>query len=317
VVLKKNEDYWRKDDAGNPLPYLDAVEIVILPDNTIAYQEFKKGNIDVLPNVPDEYYVEAKSEYGELLQERPWVGIYYYGFNNIKPPFKDNKKLRQAFNYAVNKELISELVLEGRYTPAKGVLPPGMPGYNPDLEGYSFDPDKAKKLLAEAGYPDGIEVQLQVNNDPRHRSVAEAIQAQLMSLGINLDISIVDWGVHLDMCERAETEIFRMGWVVDYMDPDNFLYVLLHSDNHGSKGNYSFYKNEEVDRLLAEARVETEWDKRMELYRRAEEIIVEDAPWMFLFHYTTSLLAHDYVKDIYLPAMGDYQTTLYNVWLEK
>jgi len=108
-----------------------------------------------------------------------------------------------------------------------------------------------------------------------------------------------------------------MGWVVDYMDPDNFLYVLLHSDNHGAKGNYSFYENKEVDTLLAKARVETDWNKRMALYREAEQMIVEDAPWVFLFHYSTSLLAQDWVKNIHLPAMGDYYTALYNVWIAK
>jgi peptide/nickel transport system substrate-binding protein/oligopeptide transport system substrate-binding protein len=190
-------------------------------------------------------------------------------------------------------------------------------GYNENLQGYSFNPEKAKALMAEAGFPDGFTAQLNVNNNPRHKAVAEAIQAQLMDLGITLEIQVLDWGVHLDIAERAETEMFRMGWVVDYADPDNFLYVLLHSDNWGSKGNYAHYKNPEVDRLLAEARVETEPAKRLELYQKAEEIIVEDAPWVFLFHYTTSLLAQDWIKNSHLPAMGDYTTPLYNVWKTK
>jgi peptide/nickel transport system substrate-binding protein/oligopeptide transport system substrate-binding protein len=101
------------------------------------------------------------------------------------------------------------------------------------------------------------------------------------------------------------------------MDPDNFLYVLLDSDNWGSKGNYSFYKNDEVDKLLAGARVETDWDKRIELYQHAEKLIVEDAPWVFLFFYSTSLLPQEWVKGIYLPAMGDYATRLETVWISK
>ncbi len=317
AVYKKNPDYWRKDDAGRDLPYLDGVEIVVIPDNTVAYEEFKKGNIDCFPDFPDEYYLTAKKEFGPLLQERPWMGTYYYGFNCLKEPFKDNPKLRQALNYAVDREMINDLVIEGRYFPGKGVLPPGMFGYNENLYGYSFNPEKAKALMAEAGFPDGFTAQLNVNNNPRHKAVAEAIQAQLMDLGITLEIQVLDWGVHLDIAERAETEMFRMGWVVDYADPDNFLYVLLHSDNWGSKGNYSHYKNPEVDRLLAEARIETETAKRLELYQKAEELIVEDAPWVFLFHYTTSLLAQDWIKNIHLPAMGDYTTPLYNVWKTK
>lgn len=316
VVLKKNPDYWRKDDQGRDLPYLDAVEIMVIPDNTIAYEEFKKGNIDAFPDFPDEFYTEAKATFPSF-QERPWVGTYYYGFNNSKEPFKSNHKLRQAFNYAVDRKRISDLVLEGRYPAGTGVLPPGMPGHNPELKGYEYNPELAKKLMAEAGYPDGFECELNVNNNPRHRAVAEAIQAQLMELGIKLNIKVLDWGVHLDTAERGETDMFRMGWVVDYMDPDNFLYVLLDSDNWGSKGNYSFYKNDEVDKLLSQARVETNWDKRIELYRQAEKLIVEDAPWVFLFFYSTSLLPQEWVKNIYLPAMGDYATRLETVWISK
>lgn len=317
LVYRKNPDYWKKDEAGRQLPYLDGIEIVIIPDNTIAYEEFKKGNIDVLPAPPDEYYEEIKAQYSHLLQERPELGTYYYGFNNSKPPFKDNLKLRQAFNYAVDREAINELVIHGRYYPAKGILPPGMPGYNPNLRGYEYNPEKAKQLLAEAGYPDGITVDLNVNNDPRHTLISEAIQAQLKNLGININIKVLDWGVHLDLCERGETQVFRMGWVADYADPDNFLYVLLHSANHGSKGNYSFYSNPKVDELLAAARVETDWEKRMKLYQEAEQMIVDDAPWLFLFHYTTSLLAQDWLKNIHLPAFGDYTTPLEVVWIEK
>lgn len=317
VIFKKNPNYWRKDSKGNTLPYLDGVELVVVPDNTIAYEEFKKGNLDTFQDFPDEFYAEAKATYGPLFQERPWVGTYYYGFNNSKEPFKSNKALRQAFNYAVDRQRISDLVMEGRYPAGKGVLPPGMPGFNPDLKGYTYDPDKAKALLKEAGYPNGFECELQVNNNPRHKAVAEAIQAQLMELGIKLNIKVLDWGVHLDMCERAETQMFRMGWVVDYLDPDNFLYVLLHSSNHGSKGNYSFYSNPKVDALLSDARVETDWNKRVALYRKAEQLIVEDAPWVFLFHYSTSLLGQEWVKNMHLPAMGDYSTPLYGVWMTK
>ncbi|MCF7936652.1 MAG: ABC transporter substrate-binding protein [Synergistales bacterium] len=317
LVYRRNPDYWRTDAEGRELPYLDGVEIVIIPDNTVAYEEFKKGNIDCFPDFPDEYYRAAKEEFGSQLQERPWLGTYYYGFNNQKEPFKDNKKLRQALNYAVNREMINDLVIEGRYYPGKGVLPPGMFAYNEDLEGYSFNPEKARKLMAEAGYPDGFSCRLNVNNNPRHKAVAEAIQGQLMQLGIELDIHVLDWGVHLDLAERGETEMFRMGWVVDYADPDNFLYVLLSSENWGPKGNYSFYKNEEVDALLKEARVETDQQKRKELYQKAEQIIVDDAPWIFLFHYTTSLLVQDWVENVHLPAMGDYATPLYNVWTAR
>ena len=147
-------------------PTSTGVEIVVIPDNTVAYEEFKKGNIDCFPDFPDEYYLTAKKEFGPLLQERPWMGTYYYGFNCQKEPFKDNPKLRQALNYAVDREMINDLVIEGRYFPGKGVLPPGMFGYNENLQGYSFNPEKAKALMAEAGFPDGFTAQLNVTTIP-------------------------------------------------------------------------------------------------------------------------------------------------------
>jgi len=317
VVLKKNPDYWRKDEAGRQLPYLDSVEVVSISDPTITYEEFKKGNLDCYRDVPDEFYKDVKATFEKTFQERPQLGTYYYGFNNENGIFAGNLKLRQAMNYAVDRERISDLVIEGRYPPAKGVLPPGMPGYNPNLKGYEYNPEKAKELMKEAGYPDGFEVELLVNNNPRHKAVGEAIQSQIAELGIKMSIKVLDWGVMLDLCDRGEVNLFRMGWVVDYADPDNFLYVLFDSSNKGAKGNYSRYSNPEFDKLVRDARVETDYNKRIELYQKAEQMLVDDAAWLFLFHYSNCVLYQDWVKNLHMPAFGDYTTPLYNVWIEK
>ena len=317
LIYTRNPDFWMRDAHGNALPYLDGVEIVIIPDDTIAYEELKKGNIDVLPELPDEFYADAKQRFGDLLQERPMLGIYYVGFNCAKPPFKDNKTLRKALNYAVNKQAMSDYLLEGRYAPARGVLPPGVPGYSPDLEGYEYSPETARKMLAEAGIREGFQIELLVNNNLRHRTVAEGLQGLLAEFGIDLRVSVVDWGVHLDLVDRGETQMYRMSWIADYADPDNFLYVLFYSQNRGVKGNYSYYSNDRVDELLTAARVETDFDKRMGLYREAERIIVDDAPWMFLFYYTTSLLGGERVQDMRLPSFGQHTTPLEAVWITR
>lgn len=317
ALYRRNPDYWRRDDQGRQLPYLDGVEIVVISDDVLAYEEFKKGNLDVFPNFPDAFYDEARPRFGDLLQERPWLGTYYYGFNNSRAPFKDNKALRQAMNYAVDRARINTLILKGRYYPNGSVLPPGMPGYSPDLKGYEYSPERAKKLMAQAGFPEGIEVELIIDDNLRHRAVAEAIRAQLSELAISLDVKVLPLGDQRGRCERGETEIFRMGWVADYSDPDNFLHVLFHSSNHGLRGNYSFYANAEVDGLLAAARAEADHDRRIRLYRQAEELIVDDAPWLFLFSYTTSLLGQTWVKDLYLPAFGDATTPLDVVWIDR
>lgn len=317
VVLKRNPGYWRKDAEGRQLPYLDGFELVVIPENTIAWQEFKKDNINFTSAVPDGQVAETRKQMGKNFLYGPQPGIFYFGFNMRKEPFKDNKKLRQAMNYAIDRERMNELVMEGLYMPATGVMPPSMPGFNKKLKGYQYDPEKAKRLLAEAGYPNGLEVTMQVNLGGRNKAIAEAAQAQLAELGIKMNINIVDWGVHLDMLDRGECDMYRMGWVVDYLDPDNFLYVNLSSKNMGMKGNYSFYKNDEADKLLEQARVTADQAKRIEMYRKAEEIIVEEAPWMFLFYYINYVATQKYVHNAVLPAFGVYTMRMDDVWFTK
>ncbi|MDR0615709.1 MAG: ABC transporter substrate-binding protein [Synergistaceae bacterium] len=318
VTLKKNPEYWGKDEDGNQLPYLDGWELVVIPDGTVAWEEFKKGNIDIMRDVPDNLVSDARSLLGDKMLDGPQPGTYYFGFNMQKEPFKSNKALRHALNYAVDRERINDLVLEGLWFPAKGILPPSMPGYNPNLESYSYDPEKAKELLTEAGFPDGFETTLQVNQNVRHRAIAEAVQAQVAELGIKLNVQMVDWGVHLDTLDRGEYDgMYRMGWVVDYLDPDNFLYVNLHSSNFGAKGNYSFYSNPEADKLMEEGRTETDPAKRVEIYQKAEQTIVDDAPWLFLFYYYNNIATQKWVNGATLPAFGNYTARMDNVWMAE
>ena len=317
VTLNRNPNYWRKDAEGRQLPYLDGFEIVVIPESTVAWEEFKKGNINFINDVPERQVKEARELLGDNFLFAPQPGIYYFGFNMTKEPFKNNKKLRQAMNYAIDRVRMNDLVMEGLFMPATGVMPPSMPGFNKNLKGYDYNPEKAKQLLAEAGYPNGLEVTIQVNQSARNKAIAEAAQAQLAEIGIKMNIKIVDWGVHLDMLDRGECEMYRMGWVVDYLDPDNFLYVNLSSRNLGIKGNYSNYKNDEVDKLLNEARVISDQKKRIAMYQKAEEIIVDDAPWLFLFYYGEWIATQKYVRNAVLPAFGAYSMRMDDIWFSK
>ena len=316
VVYKKNPDYWGKDSEGRQLPYLDGVELVIIPDNSVALLEFQKGNIDVLPDVPNEFHNEIMKNFKDQYQRRATLGTQYYGMAVTKKPF-DDVRVRQAFNYAINREAVNELVLNGTFAIGKGVLPPGMPGYNPDLKSYGYDLEKAKALLKEAGYEKGLTVTLQYNNNPRHKLIGEAIQAQLAEAGVKMELQAAELGAHYDGVRRGDIPFFRAGWAGDYPDPDNFLYNLLCSDNFGQKGNYVRYKNDDVDAWLKEARVISDPAKRTELYRKAEQQIVDDAPWLFLFHDTTSLAFNPKVHNLHLVFMGYFQTPLTQVWKEK
>ena len=314
VVLSRNDNYWMKDEYGNQLPYLDGIEFRIIVDQTIEYTEYKMGNI-YQTYVDNPYYEEAKSGNVGAFYERPQMGTYYYGFNVEKEPFTD-KRVRQAFNYAINREALIDLILDGRASPAKGVLPPGMFGYNEDLEGYEYNPAKAKALLKEAGYGSGLEVTLQYNTSLGHKRLAEALQAQFGQIGVKVNLHNVDWGVHLDTTERGEVPFFRMGWVVDYPDPDNFLFVLLHSKNIGPQGNYSRFNNPKFDALAEGARFEGDPEKRRNLYQLAEKIVVDEAPWLFIYHYTDHTLLKDFVRGYELPSFGQYTNKFTKVWLD-
>ncbi|MDI3480924.1 MAG: peptide/nickel transport system substrate-binding protein [Tepidanaerobacteraceae bacterium] len=316
IVLSRNDNYWQKDKNGNQLPYLDGLEFRVITDLAMEWTEFELGNVDQIEEVADPYYAEAKAKKG--FQETAEPATYFYCFNLQKPPFKDNKALRQAFNYAIDRKALIDIVRNGRALPATGVLPPGIMGYDENIQPkYTYDLEKAKALLKEAGYPDGIKVELVYNTSDTHKSIAEALQAQLKNAGIDVSLKNIDWSALLDAADKMEIPFFRMGWTADYPDPDNFLYVLLNSANIGARGNYSGFNNKKFDELTNQARIEIDQAKRTELYKQAEAIAREEAPWLFIYHYTDHMLVQDYVKNAVKPFMGEYTMKYTQVKLEK
>jgi peptide/nickel transport system substrate-binding protein/oligopeptide transport system substrate-binding protein len=314
LVLKANLQHFR----GRP--YLDKIEFPIIADEADRFRAFKSGRL-MHVDVPDSEYKNVKQDQKlakNLLEASRW-GTNYLGMNLNNPPF-DQKLVRQAINYAIDREAIVKLVLNDRARIAHGVLPPGIAGYDPNLEGYGYDPDKARSLLAQAGYPDGKgfpEIELQYNKDIIHTRIGEFVLANLSDIGINCRVKELDFGAHLASVEAGESSFFRMGWTVDYPDPDSFLYTLFHSSNIGTGYNFTGLKMQELDELLDQARFETEIDRRVALYRKAEKLVVEQAPWVFLYFYTTHLLHQPEVKGIKLDAMGQPFIKYRKIWLDK
>ncbi len=318
VVLSKNDHYWRTDNEGNRLPYLDGLEFRVVPDLAIQWTEFTQGNFDSIEQVDDPYYREAKEKYADSFYEKPEMGIYFYGMAMELEPFRDNKALRQAMNYAIDREALVDMVRDGRGIPAKGVIPPGMFGYNPDFEGYTYDPDKARKLLADAGYPDGIKITLQCHTGGDiHRRIAEALQQQYEKVGIDLEIRNIDPSALYGLIDQNSVSLFNLGWDIEYPDPDGFLYPAFHSKNHGLLGNIVRFSNDDVDRLLEEARVETDTGNRRKLYQEVEKLIVEEAPWVFIYHYIADQVMQPYVKGYELSCYGAHAAQYYKVWFDK
>ena len=234
--------------------------------------------------------------------------------------------MRQAFNYVVDKEAIAKVILEGRVAPARSVLPPGMFAYNPKLQGYPHNKAKARRLLAEAGYEKGKglpALTLYYNTGLVNRKIGEFVQGALRDIGVTIELRELDWPAYLNLVDRGDAPLFCLGWLADYPDPENFLTVLFHSRNMGSKGNLSRYANPRVDTLLDRADGSLDSAERRRLYREAEKIILEDAPWIFLHYYSTEVLVQPWVKGLReqisvmdsAPTLGWVQ--MRKVWLQK
>jgi len=306
---------------GN-VPRIRHVQFRILPDDTVAYLEYKTGGLDLLNPLPTGQLRAIQQEMPGQVDIRTTLGTYFMSFNLEHEPFKDNKKLRQAFNYAINKRKICENIEEGRCVPARGILPPDMPGFDPDLDGYPYDPGKAERLMAEAGYPNGEglpEITLWYNTSQGHQAICEFIQAELANLGVKIRLKNVEWAAYLKATEAGEPSFFRLGWIADYPDPDTFLYSKLHSrmiDEQGTD-NESRYRNPQFDALLDRARSLMNIDERIPLYREAERIAVEDAPWVFIYHYGEAILVNPRVRGFVHAAQGYFMTPLASMWIDE
>ncbi|HEV8663914.1 MAG TPA: ABC transporter substrate-binding protein [Candidatus Methylomirabilis sp.] len=296
LVLTANPDYFR----GRP--HLDRIVFRIIPEDLTRLQEFKAGTLHH-SDVPAGLYqsIVADPALRGRLHSQSILGIQAVRLNVEVPPFAGNRKLRQAFNHAVDKEAFARVIMEGRVKPAAGILPPGMPGYSGGLAGYPFDRARAGQLLAEAGFPEGKglpPLALHYNTSLTNRRLAEFVQAQLAEVGVKVELAALDWPAYLKLVDAGQTQMHRMGWIADYPDPENFLTVLFHSRNIGARGNTSRYRNPEVDALLDRADRTMGEAERVRLYQQAERRIVEDAPWIFLNYYSTDLLVHPAVRNL-------------------
>jgi ABC-type transport system substrate-binding protein len=317
LELAAFEDYF----GGRP--YLDGIRFRILPDDMARLNEFEIGNLDAITEIPDTKYdtIKADPNFPGVIKEVSTLYIASLGFNCTRQPF-DNRLVRQAFNHAVRRDIILNVIRHGRGVLAKGILPPGLKAYDPALTGYDYDPKKALELLKQAGYDDPkklgvIEYWFNATgpNDPNAK-LAEVIQQNLLELGVEVKLQSTEWGTYLKKMDRGELSLFKAGWVADYPDPDNFLFVLFHTSMKGGAGNHAYYSNPEVDALLDQGRTTADPAARILLYRKAERQIMTDAPWLPLYHPKQVYMHKQHVKDAKLSAMGPDAMRLRKVWLD-
>ena len=241
----------------------------------------------------------------EVVRAPPGFDVTYFGMNVTESPF-DDPKVRQAFNHAIDRQSLATALLEDLVVPATGILPPGFPGFNRDLEGYEFDPVRARRLLSESKYGNNLEDLPRITltlPGSFGSALPPYIEAILdmweQNLGVRTELLQTEWAIFLQDLHQQRFQMFGgLGWIADYPDPENFLDGLFHSE---SSNNQSEYSNPEVDRLLERARTERDEDTRFALYNEVEELIMADSPWITLWHANGGyLLAKPNVNDYFL-----------------
>lgn len=284
IVLVRNDDYW------NTSAKVDKLEFRVIPSNKDRLELLNKGEIHIADNLGPDDVAAIESNKELQLYLRPSFNVGYIAVNNEKAPF-NNRLVRTAISHAINKEEMIKTVFANIAKPAKTLIPPTLWGYNEGVEPSEYSPEKAIQLLKEAGYPKGFSITLWVMNNsrnyfPKPLETAEYIKESLKNVNIQVTVKTFSWDEYLYRIGIGEHEMALIGWTGDNMDPDNFLYTLLSSDNAkpGLAGNYSFYKNNEVDLLLTQAREANNIVFRKDLYRRLLNIVNYDMPSIPLVH---------------------------------
>ena len=275
-TLTRNENYW------DEMPIATSITCRVIPEGSARTIALEAGEVDIVWVVDPTDCTNVESNPDVALLSQPSVSIDYLGMNTQKEKFAD-KRVRQAINYALDKQTFVDAIMEGRGIIANSYINAAIPGWTDEVEAYPYDPEKAKELLTEAGYPDGFECSIYVNGDVRTRS-AQIIQAQLAEVGIKVDISTYEWGALLDSLNAGDHEMYLLGWSNTSMDPDGSVYNLFYSANHGATGNRSFYSNDEVDQLILDGQHENDESKRMEIYKELQKVLHEESPWCPLFY---------------------------------
>ncbi|HMS65819.1 MAG TPA: ABC transporter substrate-binding protein, partial [Ignavibacteria bacterium] len=322
LIYEKNNEYWDKDKSGNKLPYMDGVKITFTQSSETEFLDFQNGKYDY-HDPSSETYDQITDANGKLLDpqnksytlnRQPWLQTVFFGMMQSPElpggkdgPFANNKKLRQALNYAVDKNKILKFVLKNRGIPASnGPIPVGMPGYNPDIKGYTYDKEKAKQLLTEAGYPGGknLNLTLVTGNEEIQKTIAIAVQEQLKDLGIDLKLEQMLQATLVSKQEEGVFPFWRASWGADYYEPENFM-ALFYSKNITPKGpNRVGYSNPVIDEMYERALIVTDINERIKIYDEMQKIVIEDAAWLNLYYNEKVYLLQKNVDGFYVDGLN-------------
>ena len=311
ITLEANEAYFE----GRP--FLDRLYYHIMTNHQDILAKFEKGALDNVELLGQEGTPLSGEAHFRFVR-KPLLVTAFLWLDTRDSPLSQ-RKIRQAINHAINREAISSTIWQNRHVQARGILPLGMPGYNPDLAGYTYDLSRAQQLLAEAGYPEGKDLPpLELWTSATTTAGLQeqgAIKRDLERLGLRVELLRAENWKHYKttVLGKRPGAMYRHTWFADFPDPDNFLFPLFHSK---STNNYANYSNPAVDHLLEQARSEGDYLKRIQLYRQAEALIMADAPGVNLMYYTFEYLFQPYVQGIELNALGERYIPMKKIWLD-
>jgi oligopeptide transport system substrate-binding protein len=279
IELVRNPLYW---DAANVK--LNGINFYSIENYDTQERAFQAGQLHKTEQVSLDKIPYYRREHPELIRIDPYEGAYFYRINVTRKPF-DNPKVRLALNLAVDRESIVRNITRGKQKPATGYVPPGMGDYEP-LDVIHYDPDRARQLLAEAGYPNGSgfpKFNILTNTNQWHRTVAEAIQ-QMWKQELNIDVGIEnqEWKVYLDSQNSLNYDVSRSGWIGDFMDPVTFLSIWRTGDGNNNTG----WSNPEYDKLLDQAAQTADPQKRFSILHQAEQLWLSEPSGILLYWYT-------------------------------
>ena len=295
LVLRRNPDYFEKDELGNQLPYLEAVAITFLPDKQSEFLQFVQGKLDFVSGLDNSYKDEIVSTKGKLQEKyknqvnlitSPYLNTEYLGFFMDSPSSEiQSKKIRQAINYGFDRVKMIRYLRNGIGIPAvNGFIPKGLAGFN-NLKGYTYQPEKAKELVLQYIEASGNNnPSIAIGTNSQYLDLCEFIQRELEKIGIQVQIDVVPPSTLRQMKSSGELAIFRASWIADYPDAENYL-SLFYSKNFTPNGpNYAHFKNNVYDSLYVASLSLPNIEKRKLLYERMDSIIIEEAPVVPLYY---------------------------------
>jgi len=290
IRVEKSATYW--DTATTKL---NAIVFYPIDNQTTEERMFRDGQLHHTYDVPLDKVPVYLAEQPELIKVSPYLGTYFYSINSTRPVLSD-ARVRRALSLAVDRKLLAETVTQGIYQPGYSVVPPGTMGYQPP-QLFDYDPKEARRLLAEAGYPDGQGFPgftMLYNTLEQHQKIAVAIQQMWQQeLGIKIELQNQEWQVYLNAQQLMDYDVVRRGWIGDYVDPNNFLDLFITNGGNNNTG----FSNERYDEIiLREAPATPDRDKRYALYNEAEKLLIDAMPVIPLYVYQSKHLSDPSLK---------------------